>query len=86
VPTSPAPTLMRSVGTSVCSAVAGAVLAQLTVQFGGTHLPSQNAFRVIMAIGAAAALVAAAIAALLPGRPAAVRTDRTAEVRTETSA
>jgi hypothetical protein len=76
---------MRSIGTSVCSAVAGAVLAQLTVQFGATHLPSQNAFRVIMAIGAAAALVAA-IAALLPGRPVAVRTERTAEVRTATSA
>jgi len=79
-------TLMRSIGTSVCSAVAGAVLAQLTVPFGATHLPSQNAFRVIMAIGAAAALVAAAIAALLPGRPATVGTDRTAEVRTATSA
>ncbi|NUT54067.1 MAG: MFS transporter, partial [Saccharothrix sp.] len=65
-------TLMRSIGTSVCSAVAGAVLAQLTTPFGGVLLPTQNAFRVIMVIGAAAALAAAGIAFLLPGRRAAV--------------
>lgn len=61
-------TLMRSIGTSVCSAVAGAVLARSTTPFGGVDLPSQQAFRVILAIGAGAALTAAAVAALLPGR------------------
>ncbi|MCS7476680.1 MFS transporter [Umezawaea endophytica] len=64
-------TLMRSIGTSVSSAVAGVVLAQLTITLGTTALPSQTGFRVVMAIGAGAALTAAAIAALLPAlRPA----------------
>ncbi|GAA1310152.1 MFS transporter [Saccharothrix xinjiangensis] len=61
-------TLMRSIGTSVSSAVAGAVLARSTTPFGGVDLPSQQAFRVILAIGAGAALTAAAVAAFLPGR------------------
>ncbi|GAB2879736.1 MFS transporter [Streptomyces mayteni] len=59
-------TLMRAIGTSVSSAVAGVVLAQMTTAFGSTAVPSQNGFRVVMAIGAAAALVAFAIAAFLP--------------------
>lgn len=59
-------TLMRSIGTSVASAVAGVILAHMTTDFGGVPLPSQDAFRLIMAIAAAAALVALAIAALLP--------------------
>ncbi len=66
-------TLMRSIGTSVSSAVAGVVLAQMTTTLGTTALPSQNGFRVVMAIGAGAALTAAVIASLLPAhRPAAV--------------
>lgn len=61
-------TLMRSIGTSVSSAVAGVVLAQLTITVGAAELPSQTAFRVILGIGAAAALVALGIAAFLPRR------------------
>ncbi|MFC7328254.1 MFS transporter [Marinactinospora rubrisoli] len=64
-------TLMRAIGTSVSSAVAGVILAQLTVTVGGTAVPSQDAFRVILAIGAIAAIVALAFAAFLPGRGAA---------------
>ncbi|MGP3929204.1 MFS transporter [Nonomuraea sp. KM88] len=60
-------TLMRSIGTSVSSAVAGVVLAQLTVTFGALTAPSENGFRLVMAIGSGAALVALAIAAFLPG-------------------
>ncbi|GAA2696219.1 MFS transporter [Actinosynnema pretiosum subsp. pretiosum] len=57
-------TLMRSIGTSLSSAVAGVILTQLTTAAG---LPSQQAFQVIMAVGAGAALSAAGVAALLPG-------------------
>ncbi|HWO58917.1 MAG TPA: MFS transporter, partial [Umezawaea sp.] len=61
-------TLMRSIGTSVSSAVAGVVLSQVTVPFGPTAVPSLTAFRVIIGIGAATALVAAAVATLIPRR------------------
>ncbi|WP_405056117.1 MFS transporter [Kribbella sp. NBC_01505] len=61
-------TLMRSIGTSVSSAVAGVILAQLTINLGTYTLPSQNGFRLVLIIGAAAALVALAIAASIPTR------------------
>lgn len=61
-------TLMRSIGTSVSSAVAGVVLSRLTVPFGPTEVPSPAAFRVIIGIGAATALAAAAVACLIPRR------------------
>jgi MFS family permease len=61
-------TLMRSIGTSISSAVAGVILAHMTADFGGVALPTQDAFRLILGIAAAAALVALAIAAFLPGR------------------
>ncbi|MGW1721193.1 MFS transporter [Streptomyces sp. NPDC002156] len=64
-------TLMRSIGTSSASAVAGVVLAQMTTDFGGTALPSENGFKTVLAIGAGAALVAFAIASFIPGRRAA---------------
>jgi MFS family permease len=61
-------TLMRSIGTSTSSAVAGLVLAQMTITLGSVTVPSENGFRLVMAIGAGAALVALAFAAFLPGR------------------
>ncbi len=64
-------TLMRSIGTSVSSAVAGAVLAQLTATFGSLTVPSRDGFQVIMAMGAAAAVIALTIAAFLPRKLAA---------------
>ncbi|MFC0438855.1 MFS transporter [Kutzneria buriramensis] len=60
-------TLMRAIGTSVSSAVAGAVLAQLTVRFGPAAIPTEGAFRLVMALGCATALAALAIAAFIPG-------------------
>jgi MFS family permease len=63
-------TLMRSIGTSVSSAVAGVILAQLTITLGTRTLPSETGFRVILIIGAAAALTALAIAAFIPTRVA----------------
>ncbi|WP_369247439.1 MFS transporter [Streptomyces sp. R41] len=66
-------TLMRSIGTSFASAIAGVVLAQMTTDFGTTALPSENGFKVVMAIGAGAALLALVLAAFLPGRRAAAQ-------------
>ncbi|NUP20277.1 MAG: MFS transporter [Streptomyces sp.] len=72
-------TLMRSLGTSFASAIAGVVLAQMTTDFGGHALPSENGFKVVMAIGAGAALLAFAVAMLIPRqRPAGEPADRTA--------
>jgi MFS family permease len=61
-------TLMRSIGTSVSSAVSGVVLAQLTITAGGAIFPSQSGFRLVMAIGAASALLALAIISFVPRR------------------
>ncbi|MFC8427040.1 MFS transporter [Streptomyces sp. NPDC057253] len=60
-------TLMRSLGTSFAGALAGVILAQMTTDFGGHALPSENGFKVVMAIGAGAALLAFALATLIPG-------------------
>ncbi|MFI6253834.1 MFS transporter [Streptomyces sp. NPDC051016] len=78
-------TLMRSIGTSVASAVAGVILAQMTISLGTATLPSENAFKVVMAIGAGAAVLAFVLASFLPGRrpaaaePAPVPAEPTAE-------
>ncbi|WP_111602521.1 MFS transporter [Streptomyces sp. Amel2xB2] len=69
-------TLMRAIGTSVSSAVAGVVLARMTQQFGPVPVPSQNGFRTVMAIGAAAALIALALASCLPRHTPAASRDR----------
>lgn len=61
-------TLMRSIGTSVSSAVAGVVLAQMTISLGTFTVPAKGGFQVVMGIGAGAALTALIIAAFLPGR------------------
>ncbi|WP_437773461.1 MFS transporter [Arthrobacter sp. KNU40] len=72
-------TLMRSIGTSLSSAVAGLVLAQLTTTQGGVSMPSQGAFQVVMGLGAAAALAALAVAAFLPRDRAAALSRASAE-------
>ncbi|MFC7882594.1 MFS transporter [Streptomyces sp. NPDC057376] len=63
-------TLLRSIGTSIASAASGVILAQMTTDFGGHALPSENSFKVIMAIGCGAALVALLLASFLPRRNA----------------
>ncbi|MGW6641105.1 hypothetical protein [Streptomyces iakyrus] len=45
-------TLMRPIGTSTAGAVAEVVLAQMTTDFGRTPMPSQDGFKVVLAIGA----------------------------------
>ncbi|MDT0266852.1 MFS transporter [Streptomyces sp. DSM 44915] len=76
-------TLMRSVGTSVAAAVVGVVLAQLTTEFGGFPLPSEDGFRVAMLIGCGVALGAAAVATLIPVRAAGPGGDAEAEPATD---
>ncbi|MFF4508172.1 MFS transporter [Streptomyces sp. NPDC001401] len=67
-------TLMRSLGTSFASALAGVILAQMTTDFGGHALPSENGFKVVMAIGAGAALLAFLVACFIPRRQAPAQT------------
>ncbi|MFE9646313.1 MFS transporter [Streptomyces sp. NPDC006365] len=64
-------TLMRSMGTSFASALAGVILAQMTTDFGGFPLPSENGFKVVMALGAGAALLAFFFASFIPRQRAA---------------
>ncbi|MEW2301542.1 MFS transporter [Streptomyces sp. NPDC006655] len=61
-------TLMRSIGTSTASAVAGVLLAHLTTPFGGASVPSENGFKVVMAVGSGAAVLALLVAAFIPRR------------------
>ncbi|MFF5478926.1 MFS transporter [Streptomyces sp. NPDC012935] len=65
-------TLMRSLGTSTASAVAGVILAQMTTGLGGYALPSENGFKVVLAVGAGAALLAFVVASFIPRQQAAV--------------
>lgn len=62
-------TLMRSIGTSGAAAVIGVVLAQMTTDFGGYFLPSEDAFRTAMLIGCGVGLAAAAVSCFIPVRP-----------------
>jgi hypothetical protein len=64
-------TLMRSIGTSTASAVAGVILAEMTINLGPATLPSENGFKAVMAAGAGAALLAFVVAILIPRRGAA---------------
>ncbi|WP_075738117.1 MFS transporter [Streptomyces acidiscabies] len=80
-------TLMRSLGTSFASAIAGVVLAQMTTDFGGRALPSEGGFKVVMVIGAGAALVAFLLAMFIPkGRGARAAGEGAVEAEAEGAA
>ncbi|MFJ5043348.1 MFS transporter [Streptomyces sp. NPDC088719] len=65
-------TLMRSIGTSVSSAVIGMVLADTSVTAGSVQVPSMEGFRISFLIAMGAVLIGLALAAFLPSqRPAA---------------
>lgn len=65
-------TLMRSIGTSVSSAVIGMVLADTAHTVGGVEIPTMHGFRVSFLIATAAVAVGLVLAFFLPGqRPAA---------------
>jgi MFS family permease len=63
--------LMRSLGTSLCSAVVGAVLAHQTMRLGPAVLPSDHGFTVVLLVCIGAAVVALLFALLVPRRNAA---------------
>jgi MFS family permease len=65
-------TLMRSIGTSVSSAVIGMVLANTADTVGGVAVPTLHGFRLSFLIATAAVAVGLALALFLPGgRPSA---------------
>jgi MFS family permease len=64
-------TLMRSIGTSVSSAVIGMVLARTSAESGGVALPTMQGFRISFVIATAAVLGGLALAAFLPSQQAA---------------
>ncbi|WP_306320860.1 MULTISPECIES: MFS transporter [unclassified Streptomyces] len=61
-------TLMRSIGTSVSSAVIGMVLANTANNVGGVAIPTMHGFRVSFLIATAAVAVGVLLAVGLPGR------------------
>lgn len=61
-------TLMRSIGTSVSSAVIGMVLANTANNVGGVAIPTMHGFRVSFLIATAAVAVGLLLALFLPGR------------------
>ncbi|WP_307833527.1 MFS transporter [Pimelobacter simplex] len=60
--------LMRSIGTSVSSAVMAAILTASTLGLGGVTVPTEGAFAACFGVGAAAAFVGVLLAALVPRR------------------
>ncbi|MEU9155678.1 MFS transporter [Streptomyces sp. NPDC048417] len=63
-------TLMRSIGTSVSSAVIGMVLANTANNVGGVAIPTMHGFRVSFLIATGAVAVGLVLALLLPKRSA----------------
>lgn len=61
-------TLMRSIGTSVSSAVIGMVLANTANTVGGVEIPTMHGFRVSFLIATGAVAVGLLLALFLPGR------------------
>ncbi|MFE3946432.1 MFS transporter [Streptomyces sp. NPDC059118] len=66
-------TLMRSIGTSVSSAVIGMVLANTSERAGGVSLPSMEGFRISFLIATGAVVIGLALAAFLPSQRDAMR-------------
>ncbi|MFD5566563.1 MFS transporter [Streptomyces cadmiisoli] len=62
-------TLMRSIGTSVSSAVIGMVLANTSDTVGGVEIPTMQGFRVSFLIATAAVAIGLALALCLPRQP-----------------
>lgn len=62
--------LMRSIGSSVAAAIMGMILAHMTMDFGGTALPTETGFRTALLIGAGVGLAASVVAFLIPVRRA----------------
>jgi cyanate permease len=63
-------TVVRSLGSSLASAIGGSLLASFTITLGPAILPSLTAYRILFAICGGAALVAALLALLVPNKAA----------------
>ncbi|MGY4744596.1 MFS transporter [Streptomyces sp. ATMOS53] len=61
--------LMRSIGTTGSSAVAGLILAHMTTDFHGVHIPTENGLRAVLALGVGAGALTFAFASSIPRRP-----------------
>ncbi|MEV5341486.1 MFS transporter [Streptomyces sp. NPDC052676] len=61
-------TLMRSIGTSVSSAVIGMVLANTAHEVGGVEIPTMHGFRISFLIATAAVALGLLLALFLPGQ------------------
>jgi MFS family permease len=61
--------LSRSLGTSLASAIVGALLAGMSVDVAGAQIPTSAAFTSSFLLGAAAALLAVVLALLVPRHP-----------------
>ncbi|MFB6776381.1 MFS transporter [Streptomyces sp. NPDC056352] len=66
-------TLMRSIGTSVSSAVIGMVLANTSVRMGPVSVPSMEGFRTSFMIATGAVMIGLVLAAFLPSQRDAMR-------------
>jgi MFS family permease len=66
-------TLMRSIGTSVSSAVIGMVLARTSVRMGPALVPSMHGFRLSFLIATGAVAIGLVLAAFLPSQRDAMR-------------
>ncbi|MGA5466897.1 MFS transporter [Mycobacterium sp. NPDC050041] len=67
--------LARALGTSISSAVIGAILAGMSVTVGGAVFPTLNALRIALVVAAGAAALATAMALLIPAREDAIADD-----------
>lgn len=78
-------TLMRSIGTSVSSAVIGMVLAHMSAPAGGATVPTMAGFRVSFLIATAAVALGLVLAAFLPSQRSASSPRLLARGDTETA-
>jgi MFS family permease len=74
--------LARSLGTSISSAVLGAILAAMTMTAGGHEVPTLDGFRVALIVAAAVSALSAVLTLLIPvARQEVQVTDRSASSR-----
>lgn len=58
--------LMRSLGTTICSAVAAAILSSKAIEVAGQEIPTKGGFELIFLVAAIAAIAAGALALMIP--------------------
>lgn len=62
-------TLMRSLGTTASAAVIGLVLAQMSTDFHGAMIPTEQGFRTALLLGAGFSVAAVILAGFIPKNP-----------------